>query len=524
MINALHELKDELSEKINLGIKNIQSLSDNELLISGRDDKMLEVLEYLSTSCNARLVNQVVNDLGTRMELIDVLFMNHLRTRAYVKIDIDTRDKKLTSVADLFPSAKWLEKFQAQFLDIHFLPRQVHEADKPVTVKKDASTPWINIEIDDPVEKKRLPGKPGIFDPKLDLASYTWVKSHQNVITSTRCQLGHFHRGMIKFGETVTMDELPFVLSRFCWREKFHLATVVSIALERLNDLEKKIPRHAQLWRTFAGELERVKNHHEFLICWLELAGYHELVKENKHILDGLETVETVLYSDQPKMPIIVPGGISHDPVVAGKIVRPEIETCLHDYEKGFCEFLLEPMRENDLFKSFAGMGKFATNAALAAGLSGPSLRASGVPFDARADFPSGPFKQGLLRWDTCTSHDGDVRARIEIHAQEIVQSLRIMYQVLSLLEETPVVEASRIDIGTLESSKEAFAIVESSRGELHAYVKATKDGTRLNTLRIGTPSYLNFTAIETLIGSAHLRKFPFIVQSIDPCWACIDL
>lgn len=524
MINTMHELKDQLSEKLNLGVKNIQSLSDDELMIMGRDDKMLEVLEYLATSCNARLVNQVVNDLGTRMELIDILFMNHLRSRAYVKIDIDVRDKKLTSVVDLFPSAKWLEKYQSQFLEINFQPRQVREAEKPLISKKDASLPWINIQVDDIVDKSRMPGKSGIFDPKLDLVSYTWIKSQQNVITSTRCQLGHFHRGMIKMGETTSIDDLPFVLSRLCWREKFHLATVVSIAIERLNDLEKKVPPHAQLWRVFACELERVKNHHEFLTCWLELSGYHELVRENKKILADLEPVENILYGDQSKTPFIVPGGILHDPVAKGMMSRPAIEAYLRDYEKRFYEFLLIPMHEQDLFKEFAGIGKFDANAALIAGLTGPSLRACNLPFDARADFPNGPFKQGLLRWDICTAKDGDVRGRIEIHAHEIIQSLRIMYQVLSLLAETPVVEASRIDLGALESSAEAFAVVESSRGELHAYVKATKDGTRLNTLRVGTPSYLNFTAIESLFGAVRLRKFPFIVQSMNPCWACIDL
>ncbi|HME52768.1 MAG TPA: NADH-quinone oxidoreductase subunit C [Candidatus Lokiarchaeia archaeon] len=524
MINAMHELKDQLSEQLNLGMKNIQSLSDDELMIMGRDDKMLEVLEYLATSCNARLVNQVVNDLGTRMELIDVLFMNHLRTRAYVKIDIDTRDKKLTSVTDLYPSAKWLEKYQSQFLEINFQQLQVHETDKPLVSRKDASLPWINIQLDDFIDKSRLPGKPGLFDPKLDLVSYTWAKSHQNVITSTRSQLGHFHRGIIKMGESLSIDDLPFMLGRLCWREKFHLATVVAYAIERLNNMEKQVPPHAQLWRIFACELERVKNHHEFLECWLELAGHHDLVKENKQILEGLEPVEVILFSDQTKTPFIVPGGVLYDPVATGMMARPAIEAYLHDYEKSFNEFLLTPMWEQDLFKEFAGIGKFDATAALAAGLSGPSLRACGLPFDARADFPSGPFKQGLLRWDMCTSNDGDARARIEIHAHEIVQSLRIMYQVLSLLAETPVAEASRVDLGTLDASAEAFAIIESARGELHAYTKATKDGTRLNTLRIGTPSYLNFTAIESLVGSTHLRKFPFIVQSIDPCWACIDL
>jgi Ni,Fe-hydrogenase III large subunit len=192
-------------------------------------------------------------------------------------------------------------------------------------------------------------------------------------------------------------------------------------------------------------------------------------------------------------------------------------------YEQGITASLLEPIDARGLFDAFAGVGKIGKDAAVKAGLTGPALRASGVPYDARADFPYGPYKQGFLRWDTCTGIEGDVQARIEIHAHEIAQSLRIMYQLNALLAETPVAEASRIDVTNLAAGAEGFAVVESARGELHAYIKASKDAGKIATLRILAPSFQNFTALERVVGNAAVRKLPYIVHSINPCWACID-
>nr|MDO8111093.1 NADH-quinone oxidoreductase subunit C [Candidatus Sigynarchaeota archaeon] len=524
MIDTMHELQDELRNKFDIGVKNQQLISSDELVISGRDDKMLEVLDYLATKCSARLVHQVVNDFETRMELIDVLFMNHLRARVYVKIDIDSRDKKITTIADMFPAAKWLEKYQSQFLELDFVPRQIHQAENPPATKGDAGLPWVNIQVDDIVDKSKLLGAPGILDPKLDIASYTWVKTQQTVITSTRCQLGHFHRGIVKFAENVPVSDLPFVIARSCWKDRFHALTALAIVMERLNGIDGKVPLNATYWRAFACELERVRNHHEFLISWLQLAGNRQAVQENKLIIQELEAIEKSLVDEQSKTPFIVPGGILVDPVAIGRITRPAIENALRKYEANFSDYFLAPMNDRGLFDAYAGVGKIGKAAALAAGLNGPFLRACGVPFDTRVDFPWGPYKQGLLRWDTCTSLDGDVRARIEIHAYEIIQSLRIMYQLLALLAETPVAEASNVDAGKIVAGAEGFAVVESSSGDLHLYVKGSKDGSKLNTIRIQAPSYLNFTALETIIGTANLRMYPYIVHSVNPCWTCIDM
>ncbi|MEX2729990.1 MAG: NADH-quinone oxidoreductase subunit C [Candidatus Sigynarchaeum springense] len=523
MINSIQMLKDTIGERFGLGVKNVQSPGDDEIMVSGRAEKMLELLDFLAIDCDARFVAQFVNDAGSNLELIDVLFLNHLRSRVYVKIDIDARDKKTDSITGIFPAAKWLEKYQTQFLSIDFQPRAASPKGEDGGLAMDASSPWVQFQVDDMVDKSRLPGGPGIFDPKLDLFSYTWVKTDKTVIFANRCQIGHFHRGILKFAESLPISELPPVVARACWRDKWHALAAVAIAIERAAGIAEKIPQHAAYWRAFCCELERVKNHHEFLISWLQLAGHFAIAKRNASILRGLEAIEKHLLDEATRTPFLVPGGILFDPVATGRLSRPAIEECLHDYEHDFTSALLDPLEKNYLFDAFAGIGIIHKDAALKAGLTGPALRASGVPYDTRVDFPHGPYKQGFLRWDTCTGVTGDVQARIEIHAREIVQSLRLLYQLNALLAETPVSEASRIDASNLVAGAEGFAVVESARGELHAYVKASKEAGKLATLRICTPSFQNFTALERVAGQVAIRKMPYIVHSINPCWACID-
>ncbi len=526
MIHSMQELKAVLRDRFDLGVKNVQTTSDDELVVSGRDDKMLDVLGFLASACDARLVAQVVNDSGSGMELIDVLFLNHMRSRVYIKIDFDAREKKITSIAEIFQPAKWLEKYQSQFLAIDFQPLPGHQKEQKNAEsahEPDASIPWTQFQADDIVDKARLPGGPGIFDPRLDLFSYTWVKTKQTAVSANRCQLGHFHRGVIKLAESTSIPELPSVIARACWRDKWHTLAAVSIAVERAAGVEAKVPQHAVYWRAFGCELERARNHHEFLISWLQLAGHMAIAKQNTAILRKLDNIEKCLFDDATKTPFLVPGGILQDPVATGRVSRPAIEDVLHSYEHGITASLMEPLAARGLFDAFAGIGKVSKDVAVKAGLTGPALRASGVPYDARVDFPHGPYKQGFLRWDTCTGVEGDVQARIEIHAHEIGQSLRIMYQLSALLAETPVAEASRIDVNNLVTGAEGFAVVESSRGELHAYVKASKDTDKLATLRIIAPSFQNFTALERVIGNAAIRKLPYIIHSINPCWACID-
>ncbi|MFX0102955.1 MAG: NADH-quinone oxidoreductase subunit C, partial [Candidatus Hodarchaeota archaeon] len=470
MTSELKELQDDLRNLFDFGVKHQQLISENEILLSGRDEKLLDVMDYLSRKCNARLTNQIVNDYGDRLELIEVLYLNHLKLRMYIKAGIDTRHKSTITAKHIFPSARWLEKYQEFFNGITFVGQEHSEPGETSSDEFVDKLPWISLEVDEFVDKISIMNGPGILDHKLDFQSYTWVKAQNNIVYKAKCQMGNFHRGLVEFAEQNLIKDAPFILSRACWDEKFHILLAYSLALERINNRDNDITFLARGWRALSCEVERLINHHKFLVSWLTLAGETDLAQKNALILNQLKIIENY-FIDDGSIPFIKPGGITFDPLTRGSIKLGDLEDKFKGYEADMMEYLFNHFINGNITGQFSGIGCVKQADALKTGLSGPSLRASGMPFDSRADFPYSVFKTGLIRWDVCSCLEGDVQARLHVHLHEMLQSLRIIYQVIYLLEDSPSDDLS-VEFANMQREKEGFTVVESSRGELQLYMK----------------------------------------------------
>jgi NADH-quinone oxidoreductase subunit D len=93
---------------------------------------------------------------------------------------------------------------------------------------------------------------------------------------------------------------------------------------------------------------------------------------------------------------------------------------------------------KNDIFVNRTkGVGVIPAERALEYGLTGPSLRASGVPLDFRKAQPYSGYED--YDFDVPTSDAGDANARFEVRFQEMRESLKIVEQALDRLEPGPV-------------------------------------------------------------------------------------
>ena len=522
---SLNALKIDLRNLFDFGIKHQHQISDSELELSGRDEKMYDVIQYLASRCDARLMHEIINDLGSRMERILILPVNHMKARIYIRMGIDIRDKKFLSMKDIYSTAKWLEKYQDTFLGVNIVSpegKEPSQGEEGGNVNQ-SRIPWTTYELDETIDKVGAPSNTGIFDKKLDLANYIWLKTHQTQVSRVKCQLGHYHKGIIKFIEINDPGSIPFILSRACWNHKFQAIIAACKAIEALSDTTDDIPMIATYWREFALELERIKNHVSFLVTWFDLAGEIEIANRNKELLQQIVNIEALLLDDN-KIPWITPGGMSIEPRKKQPDIITVINTRLLDIEKRCNDELYRPIIQGDLFTAFNGIGRVSKTVAFKAGLTGPSLRASGLPLDSRKDFPEGIHSTGLLKWDTCVGVNADVKARIEIHAHEIIQSLRMVYQLLNLIDDEPTSEAQPGPLERFLPNTEGFSLIEGSEGELHCYARSSLNGKQIHTIRLQSPSFLNFTAVESLFNKIHLRKLPWIIHSFNPCWNCIDM
>jgi NADH-quinone oxidoreductase subunit D len=205
------------------------------------------------------------------------------------------------------------------------------------------------------------------------------------------------------------------------------------------------------------------------------------------------------------------------------------------------------------------GVGHLSTEQLLAIGVTGPVLRASGVPADVRRDEPYTGYE--TYHFDVPTRTESDCFARYEVRIEEMRQSLRIVEQCLDRLEPGPVMLEdpkvawpAHLSVGSdgignseeyvrhiLEESMEAlinhfkmvtegfkvppgevYQPVESPRGELGYYV-VSDGGSRPYRVHIRGPSFVNLQAVPAMIEGSLMADVVAAVASLDPVMGDAD-
>jgi NADH-quinone oxidoreductase subunit D len=176
-------------------------------------------------------------------------------------------------------------------------------------------------------------------------------------------------------------------------------------------------------------------------------------------------------------------------------------------------------------------------------GLSGPMLRASGVAYDVRKDFPYLDYE--TYDFDVPVGTSGDVYDRYLVRFEEMRQSVRILIQAAERLPDGPVnIDDPRTILppkskatsemesmihhfkGVMEGPRppigESYVAVESPKGEKGYYM--VSDGTSKPVRwRIRPPSFVNLAAIPKMVEGHLLSDVIAINASIDIVMGEID-
>ena len=326
--------------------------------------------------------------------------------------------------------------------------------------------------------------------------------------------LGYLHRGVEKICENgdwhhaiSNCDPLEYIASMFS-------EALPVLAAEKLLGLE--VPRRAEYIRVLAWELNRISSHALF-IGWLalDLGGLTPILYgfiERDEIVEMLAalTGQKLLFN------YLRIGGVNGD-------LNHEFLSRLGDWMshagKHIDDQTSAPERERDLRQPHQGPGHASTaRRPCAWRMSGPPLRATGVPYDVRRAHPYSVYPE--LDFDVPMRTDGDSYARYLLHIEEIKQSLRIIDQVLHQMPDGPVMaklpRLLRIPPGR------AFVALESPRGQYAAY--AISDGSdQPFRFRIHDPSYFNLQAVGVLTPGHLVADIMAIMASLDPIMGGID-
>jgi NADH-quinone oxidoreductase subunit D len=189
------------------------------------------------------------------------------------------------------------------------------------------------------------------------------------------------------------------------------------------------------------------------------------------------------------------------------------------------------------------GVAHISAEDALAIGLTGPALRASGVDFDIRRDMPYCGYEN--FKFKVPVSQDGDVWARYVCRVAELRQSREIAKQALEGVPEGPIkAEAPKVVLPDREKMKtqmealiyhfkivtegftvpagEVYHAIESPRGEMGYYI--VSDGTaKPMRVHMRSPSYANLQALPKMCENRLIADVVAAIGSIDIVLGEID-
>ncbi len=339
------------------------------------------------------------------------------------------------------------------------------------------------------------------------------LKLDGEVVVDLDPVLGYLHRGVEKLCENADyhhsiayLDPLEYISSLFCeWPGV--------LAFEKLLDVE--VPRRAEYIRVLATELNRVLSHSLFM-GWmaLDLGGVTPILWsmiERDEIAEMLASLtgQRLLFN------YLRIGGVNGD-------LNHEFLSRLGDWMSRattHIEANLGLLNENEIFvRRMRGLGTMDRETAFRMGLTGPNLRASGVPLDFRRAHPYSVFPE--LDFDIPTRDEGDCLARYLVRIDEIKQSLRIIDQCLHNMPDGPIM--AKLPRLLRPRPGRAYAAVEGPRGQYAAYV--VSDGTdQPFRMRIHDPSFVHLQSVGLLMPGHLIADAMAVMASLDPIMGGVD-
>lgn len=343
--------------------------------------------------------------------------------------------------------------------------------------------------------------------------------------------VGYLHTGIEKSIETKAYEKGVTLTDRMDYLAPMSNNAAFCLAVEKLGGID--VPERAQVIRVICLELTRLNSH----LVWL---GTHALdmgamsvflycFRERERILDMFE-----MLSGQRLMgSYLRPGGVWRDlPDEFLPTLEPFLDyflTKVDDYER--------LLTNNPIWKDRTeGIGIVEPEEALSLGMSGPSLRGSGVNWDIRKSMPYTGYEN--YEFNVPLGEHGDVYDRFYIRILEMRESVKIIRQAIKRLPKGPFrsqdrkfVPPPRAELGrSMEAvihhfklwtegftlpDEEVFVAIESPRGEIGCYLHGT-GGTMPRRVHFKTPSFMHISALGKIAQGHMIADLVGIIGSID--------
>jgi NADH-quinone oxidoreductase subunit D len=343
--------------------------------------------------------------------------------------------------------------------------------------------------------------------------------------------MGFLHRGIEKLGEYRMYNQFVPWTDRTDYVAAFTGNYALVKTVEELMGVE--IPERAQYLRVIFSELQRIASH----LLWLAthamdlgaVTVFLYAMRERELILDifEMQTGARLTYNSMRVggFPKDTPPGW-HEKVENFLGIMPQR---LKEYDN--------LLAENPIFlRRVKGVGVISAEDAIQWGLTGPSLRGSGVAYDVRKSAPYAVYDR--LDFEIPVGTHGDVYDRFLVRMEEMRQSVKLVRQALDQLPDGPVMtpdirvalpgkEATMTSIEAMQRHfmlvihgfrppvGEYYSAVESPKGELGWYIVSNGENHAYRA-RNRAPSFVNLQGLPIMCEGALIADVVANIGSID--------
>jgi len=325
--------------------------------------------------------------------------------------------------------------------------------------------------------------------------------------------VGYIHCGIEKMCEYKKYPSISPYPERLDYLSAVNSNLAYVMAVEKLLDID--VPIRAKYIRTLLCEINRITSH----LLWFSAFGM------------DVGALTPIMYAFREREELIsimeeIGGGrLTHHAIRIGGFLY-DLPTGIDKKIKKFCSNFDRRVDEyeallvnNVILKSRTiNLGILSKEKAIDWGVTGPSLRGSGVNFDLRKNCPYLVYDK--LNFNVPLGKNGDTFDRVKVRMDEMRESKKIIEQIIEQIPSGEIIKAAPKIIKPKEGM--VYYAVEGARGEFGVFL--VSDGSeKPYRIKFRTPSFSNLSVLkEVCIGAkiqdiiAIMGSFDFIIPEID--------
>jgi NADH-quinone oxidoreductase subunit C/D len=581
LTSTLPQVVSELFAEFGEGTFIVQPTKDDVPTLWVTRDKVVEVLRFLrdlprpySMLYDLSAMDERLRTHRFGLPAADFTVFYHLlsierNSDIRIKVALSADSLSVPSVINLWPNANWYEREVWDLFGIEFdghpllvrimLPRTWtgHPLRKDYPARATEFDPFMLDAAKQDSEQEALRFNPEEWGMKRGTADEDFMflnlgPNHPSAHGAFRIVLqldgeeildcvpdiGYHHRGAEKMAERQSWHSFIPYTDRIDYLGGVMNNLPYVLAVEKLAGI--KVPARVETIRVMMAEFFRITSHLLFLGTYIQdLGGMTPIFFMFTDRMKAYDVIEAITGGRMHPAWYRI-GGVAHDlPNGWQKLVRDFVEWM----PKRLDEYVKAAIKNSVLKTRTVGVAQYNSKEAIAWGVTGPGLRATGIDFDLRKARPYSGYQN--FDFDVPLAQNGDAYDRCIVRIEEMRQSLRIIKQCLDNMPagpykadhpltcpppkektlqdiETLITHFLSVSWGPIMPAGEASQLIEATKG-INSYYLTSDNSTMSYRTRIRTPSFPHLQQIPAVIRGSMIPDLIAYLASIDFVMADVD-